>query len=470
MSLLLNGKNFVRSVGLISAMAMSGASAHAASSDTLFILDGSGSMWGQIDSVAKIETAKNTLTKLMDDVPADARLGFMTYGTKSKTSCDDVTVLNPLGSDRAAIKESISTLTPLGKTPIQNSLISGLQILQNSEPADAQKSLILVSDGIETCDGKPCAIAATSQFRDIAMKIHVVGFDVDDAAREQLECIAKSGGGQYFDASNTEGFEKAMEAVVQIAQAEPAPAPTPEPVEEATGPVITEFFRDDFDGSELSEIWAVENPNPDAFVVEDGVLLMLSTTESGMAAQEPENLISYTGAMPDGDWDAQITFTGDYASVADRVHLGLRKDGTNFLSASYTAAHASGSGCNYTTLNLDKVSSGKADNIANGFRSSPGQHCRTTTEFEPWEKIRLDHQENPVTLTLSKRGRSYTTTVTQDGYNDADGNHVELTTDQFTSLRSPGELVFTVDRQNRFQVKGEVLMQIDSLVINSVEE
>ena len=53
----------------------------AAPSDILFVLDGSGSMWGQIEGVAKIDTAKKTLTRLMNDVPAEARLGFMTYGT-----------------------------------------------------------------------------------------------------------------------------------------------------------------------------------------------------------------------------------------------------------------------------------------------------------------------------------------------------------------------------------------------------
>lgn len=459
---------------VFTSIAMAG-STHAATSnsDILFILDGSGSMWGQIEGVAKIQTAKQTMTKLLDNVPEAARLGLMTYGTRDKQSCQDYVVLNGLGADRSSIKNSIAGIKPLGKTPIASSLLWGIGVLGASEPADSQKSIVLVSDGIETCDNDPCAVATTSQFAGVAMNIHVVGFDVDAEARTQLECIAKNGNGQYFNASDTDGFEKAMQAVVEVAQAETKPEPAPEPVvEEPKEPVITEFFRDDFDGEELGEIWAIENPNPDAFIVEGGVLTMLSTSDGGMAAQEPENLISYTGEMPKGDWDVNITYTGDYASASDRLQLGLRKDGKNFMAASYISKYAVGSSCYYTTVDLDKASSGKTDNISQNFRSSPGQHCRSTTELEPWEKIRADHQENPLTLTLSKRGRAYLTTVKMADYNDADGNQVVLTTDKFTSLRSPGELGFTIDRAYApiRTLEGEVLMSIDSFVINTVEK
>ena len=174
----------------LTALATSG---FAAPSDILFVLDGSGSMWGQIQGEAKIATAKTTMVQLMDDVPTEARVGLMTYGTTSKTSCTDVSVLNTLGSSRDDIKTSINGLKPLGKTPIQRSLIEGIAVLSKAEPSDVQKSLVLVSDGIETCDGDPCAVAASSQFVGVDMKIHVVGFNVDAEARAQLECIADKG-------------------------------------------------------------------------------------------------------------------------------------------------------------------------------------------------------------------------------------------------------------------------------------
>ena len=52
-------------------------------------------------------------------------------------------------------------------------------------------SIVLISDGIETCGGDPCAVAKKLTKDNIDFKVHVVGFDVSKKAKEQLECIAK---------------------------------------------------------------------------------------------------------------------------------------------------------------------------------------------------------------------------------------------------------------------------------------
>jgi len=444
-----------------------------AKSDIMFILDGSGSMWGQIDGVTKIQTAKETMTKLMDDVPSDARIGLMTYGTRDKQSCKDVVSLNPLGYDRQKVKDSIADITPLGKTPIEFALINGISLLANAEPNDVQKSLVLVSDGIETCDGNPCSIAQTSQFSGVQMNVHVVGFDVDAEAREQLECIAKAGNGQYFDAADLQGFQDAMQAVVEVAQAEPEPAPQPV-AEEPKGPTITEFFRDDFDGEELAEHWAIDGPNPDGFIVGDGVLTMLSLSDSGFSSEEPENLITYTGEMPDGDWDAEITFTGELTATGNRLEFGLRKDNKNALHAAFTLG--STSICSSVRIHNIMNSKGSVEAIEKMYRKAVPSigNCYVNTPYgnEEWEDIVADHESSPTTLTLSKRGRAYTVKSGMDGQVLEDGSPYFVETDQFTSLRSPGTLSFAISRYQPYQnsAKGEVLFNIDSIVIKSVEE
>ena len=460
---------------LIAWMSLSSVTASASSNDILFILDGSGSMWGQIDGVAKIETAKSTLSKLMDDVPGDARLGFMTYGTKSKSSCDDVSVMNQIGSDRDAIKGNIQALTPLGKTPIQKSLIDGLNVLASAEPGDVQKSLVLISDGIETCEGDPCAVAASASQRGVKMQVHVVGFDVDAETRSQLECIAKQGGGQYFNASDTEGFKTAMNKVVEVAQAAPAqaPAPAPEVKEEPKGPTITEFFRDDFDGSELSENWAVENANTENFIVDGGVLTMLSTSKGGFGAEQPENLITYTGDMPKGDWDAEITFTGELSGTNNVLTFGLRKDKDNYLTSSFAALTSSI--CFRTQVSNTKVTNGgEPETVSAFYRGQPLTLGNCYARFELGKENKKDvidaHVDTPTKVTFSKRGRSYTVSMGMEGLKRKDESPFVVATKQFTSLRSPGTLAFTVSRPGDSNTKGEVLLNIDSIVINKVEE
>ncbi|MFK7844278.1 MAG: VWA domain-containing protein [Rhodothermales bacterium] len=457
---------------VFTSIAMAG-STHAATSnsDILFILDGSGSMWGQIEGVAKIQTAKDTLTNLLDDVPESARLGLMTYGTTDKQSCSDVVLLNGLGADRAQIKESISALKPLGKTPIGLSLINGIATLSETEPTDVQKSLVLISDGIATCDGDPCTIAAASKFSGASMKVHVVGFDVDAEAQKQLECIARSGNGQYFNASNTQGFKDAMQAVVEVAQVETKPEPVPEPVvEKPKGPIITEFFRDDFDGEELGEIWDINNPNPDNFIIEDGILTMLSTSPGGFSVEGTENFFTYTGELPKGDWDAVVTFTGDYAAMSDRLVLGMGKDNKSYLSSAFNMNFFWAASCHSSSVDLYRSSKGKEETISAPYRGTRNTHCRAAQGQydESWDSLRADLQEIPVILTFSKRGRAYTANVKMEGYNNADGEQIVATTEQFTSLRSPGDLSFSINR-NKTDVEGEVLMNIDSFVINEVK-
>ena len=50
----------------------------------VIVLDGSGSMWAQIDGKARITIARETLSSVLADLPDDLELGFMTYGHREK--------------------------------------------------------------------------------------------------------------------------------------------------------------------------------------------------------------------------------------------------------------------------------------------------------------------------------------------------------------------------------------------------
>lgn len=457
-------KGRIAGVLLASTVMLAPVAGHAADNDILFILDGSGSMWGQIDGVAKIQTAKNTMSAMIDDLPASARIGLMTYGASDKSSCQDVKMLNPIGSDRAAVKKSITSLKPLGKTPIGQSLKNGIASLAGSQPADVPKSLVLISDGIETCNSNPCEIASTAQSAGVDMKVHVVGFNVDDKARAQLQCIAANGGGQYFDASNTAGFKDAMTKVVKAAQAS-IPDGKEKDAENAT-----EVFRDDFDGEDLAEDWTVKGPNPDNFIVEEGMLTMLTTTQGGFGAAKPSNILTLSNKLPKGDWDAEVLFTGEYATKSDRLTLGLFKDSKNYLAASYQIRFNYANKCTASHLVLWKASRGKVDTVNAPYMSTDGFECKTYFgKVEPWERIQAAHQSSPIRLVLSKRGRQYNAKAEMIGAIGPDGKPALIETKEFKSLRSPGELSLVIEKIEK-GAKGEVLFQIDSVTVSKVEK
>ena len=58
------------------------------------------------------------------------------------------------------------------------------------------------------CD--PCAVAGELSSGDAGINVHVIGFNVSDRTRRQLQCIAEKGQGEYFDARNAEEFRDAV--------------------------------------------------------------------------------------------------------------------------------------------------------------------------------------------------------------------------------------------------------------------
>ena len=91
-------QNLIKSAVLVGALALAVSTTGAAAANMLFILDGSNSMWGQVDGVAKIETAKNVLGDLLADLPQDTKVGLMAYGHRAEGDCNDVETLAGIGA------------------------------------------------------------------------------------------------------------------------------------------------------------------------------------------------------------------------------------------------------------------------------------------------------------------------------------------------------------------------------------
>ncbi|MBN1101900.1 MAG: VWA domain-containing protein [Deltaproteobacteria bacterium] len=193
--------------------------AAASSGNLVFILDASGSMWGQVEGKAKIAIAKEVLTGLIKDLPDDAVVGLVAYGHRRKGDCKDVEELAPLGKvNKNKLIRTIQELSPKGKTPITLSVRNTAERIKHLEDETA---IILVSDGKETCEGDPCALVKELREAGIRFVMHVIGFDVTEEERTQLECMAKAGGGEYFTAKTAKDFQLAAREVVKKAAEKP---------------------------------------------------------------------------------------------------------------------------------------------------------------------------------------------------------------------------------------------------------
>jgi Ca-activated chloride channel family protein len=198
----------------------------AKSANLLMILDASGSMWGEIDGQPKITTAKAAASSAITALPDTIATGVMLYGHRRKGDCEDIELAAPLGTPRPEILTRLATVNAKGKTPLTTSLIQAGDVLASRE---GESTVLLISDGIETCGGDPCATVAAMREKGIKLVVHVIGFDVRGAAVEQLQCIARAGGGSYFQANDTSGLQQALQSVQAAVVEHKAPAPLPEP-------------------------------------------------------------------------------------------------------------------------------------------------------------------------------------------------------------------------------------------------
>ena len=192
----------------------------ASSAKMILILDASGSMWGQIDGQNKITIAKEVLKDLIADLPDNEEVGLIAYGHRQKGECKDIETIVDLGSiDKPALLGQIDALNPKGKTPITGSVLMAIDQVRASEDA---VTVILVSDGIETCGGDPCKAVRDAKEAGVNFIMHVVGFDVAKEDVSQLECAAQAGGGLYFSADNASELSNALTSAVEM----PADLPT----------------------------------------------------------------------------------------------------------------------------------------------------------------------------------------------------------------------------------------------------
>ena len=210
---------FVPALRALTAFVLSTVIATAASAqdrpNTILVLDGSGSMWGQIDGVAKITIAQEVVTTLLDTLPESESVGLMSYGHRARGDCTDIeTLVAPGPGTRDAIAAAVAAIKPLGKTPMTDAVIAAAEALRYTEDS---ATVILISDGVETCNPDPCAAARLLEEAGIDFTAHVIGFDVsgDAEALGQMQCIAAETGGQFLMAANAAELTTALASVVE---------------------------------------------------------------------------------------------------------------------------------------------------------------------------------------------------------------------------------------------------------------
>lgn len=190
---------------------------------TMLVLDASGSMRApDPGGGTKLDAAKAAVHSFVAAAPPRSRVGLTVYGTGTGSSdaektagCADVRTLRGADIiDRAAVNTALDGIEASGYTPIGAALRAAAEAL----PKEGPRSIVLVSDGEDTCaPPDPCEVARELERQGARIVVHAIGFGVDGPARKQLTCIAQQTGGTYTDAADGTSLERVLPRVSQAA-------------------------------------------------------------------------------------------------------------------------------------------------------------------------------------------------------------------------------------------------------------
>lgn len=184
----------------------------------LFVFDASNSMHGRWDTKSKIEVARELLNQSMDELKGTENLevalrvyGHQTAIRAGAQDCEDSRLEVPFGPNNyERIKTTIANINPKGTTPIAYSLEKAGDDFPKCK--DCRNIIILITDGIEACDGDPCAVSRALQKHNIILKPFVIGIGLDEGFKSTFECV-----GNYYDATNEATFRHVLQIVISQA-------------------------------------------------------------------------------------------------------------------------------------------------------------------------------------------------------------------------------------------------------------
>jgi Ca-activated chloride channel family protein len=173
-------------------------------------------MSGTWESDEKINIARQILTDIVDSLESvdNVQMALRVYGHQSPVppqDCSDTKLEVPFAPNNASrIRQKLKYITPKGTTPIAHSL--ELAVTDFPPCPNCRNIIVLITDGIEACDGDPCAVSLELQRKGIILKPFVIGIGLDPGFRETFECV-----GYYYNARQENKFKQTLGFVINQA-------------------------------------------------------------------------------------------------------------------------------------------------------------------------------------------------------------------------------------------------------------
>jgi Ca-activated chloride channel family protein len=198
--------------------------------DAMLVFDASRSMAASDASNAglrRIDSVRTALARILPRVAPRRRLGLITYGPGAEPACAGTTLeLLPMLNAADRILDRVNGLNPGGRTPLTRAVEMAADLLNyRARPA----TIVLLTDGEETCGGAPCALARVLKAHGAGVTVHIVSYRIADSlgsdAIFQARCLADETGGLYVATETADELAAALEKVLAcplVSRARPA--------------------------------------------------------------------------------------------------------------------------------------------------------------------------------------------------------------------------------------------------------
>jgi Ca-activated chloride channel family protein len=206
----------LRSIPLAVILAVLPLATHAepACDDMMLVFDASGSM-GIPNRTGRtgMQIARQSVAHTLPQVARIRSVGLAVYGPGEQPvhqRCRNHEVrLLPTRDAAERIMAELARLRPAGMTPLTAAVREAAEVLDHrTRPA----TIVLVTDGEESCGGDPCALAEELKAEGVRTTVHVVAYAVTHPrAVSGMSCLASQTGGQFFSTQSLEELTQALQ-------------------------------------------------------------------------------------------------------------------------------------------------------------------------------------------------------------------------------------------------------------------
>jgi Ca-activated chloride channel family protein len=164
-----------------------------------------------------MDISKRILNSAIDSLSRlkNVQVALRMYGHQNAVqpnrNCKDTRLEVPFSPGNwGALRQKIRQAQPKGTTPIAYTLEqSGADF---PSCTNCRNIIVLITDGVEECDGDPCAVSAALQSKGIVLRPFVIGVGLDENFKKTFDCV-----GKFFDAASEKSFKTAMGVIISQA-------------------------------------------------------------------------------------------------------------------------------------------------------------------------------------------------------------------------------------------------------------